>query len=178
MIRATVIAALCCIALNANAQDAKPNVEKRYVGRTMTGERVPFPEGVKRAVNGFEAALEQGDLKSLEEFLAPDLIVYEEGHAEMSRDQYLKEHAPADAQALKRRTIIGQPDARTSIHNGWALRTVKSVSEMAPRKSGDPVRRYSNTETLVLRERGGIWQIQHIHWSSSELKPADASNAQ
>ncbi|MEZ0470046.1 YybH family protein [Luteimonas salinilitoris] len=110
----------------------------------------------------FSDALSKGDLKTVEELLAPDVLILESGGAERSREEYLGHHAISDAKFLKgtHRQLLRRR-ARTAGDLVW----IGSESELHAEKDGKPLVLLS-TETMVLRQTPDGWRIAHIHWSS------------
>jgi mono/diheme cytochrome c family protein/ketosteroid isomerase-like protein len=123
------------------------------------------PEG---AVDAFFAALTAGDAKTAEGWLTPDVLVYESGHKESSRDEYVSHHLKADMDFLAHakverleRASNGGPDT------AW----VTTRSRMRAEHEGKPVDLYSNETMVLTRDAAQGWRIRHIHWSSAEAKP-------
>ena len=114
----------------------------------------------------FGKALAAGDMKTVEELLAPDVLILETGGAERSRAEYLGHHAISDAKFLKgSHHQLKRRTARTSGDLAW----IGSESELHASKDGKPLTLIS-TETMVLRKIGADWRIVHIHWSSRPKK--------
>ena len=124
-----------------------------------------------RAVDAFGAAIHAGKIQKAADWLAPDLLVLESGGAERSRDQYLAEHAAADAAFLAdARVERGHRVARASGDMAW-VGTESTVTRTVDGKAT----RYLSTETMVLRRGREGWKIVHIHWSSRADKAAPAN---
>ncbi len=166
---------LCLFATVSYAQPApQPTVTKQYVGRLMTGVPTPFPEDLKEANNGFGKALLDGDMKALEKYLVPDLIVFDMGRSAYSREQYIKQMARMDSAILKTRNFLTQPRIQVSIKGDSALMTASYSAEYRASVA------LGVTETLVYRKYGPVWQLQHLHRSwfpiaSTAPKPADGN---
>lgn len=122
-------------------------------------------------VERFEQALAAGDRDTALAQLAPDLVVFESGHAERSRDEYAASHLDADIAFLKTATTR-QTARRASADTDSAL--VLSESEVRSERNGKTTTR-ATLETLVLRRRDGRWQITHIHWSSRAIETVTGS---
>lgn len=114
-----------------------------------------------RAVDAFDAALKAGRLHELEQWLDPDVQVFESGHVEAGRDAYFAEHAAADAKFLASAQVTRE--ARTADASG-DLAWVSTRSTVA--RDG---KRHASIETMVLRRGKDGWKIVHIHWSSRPL---------
>ena len=128
---------------------------------------VPAAAGPAVAVvERFGKALAAGDMETVEELLAPDVLILETGGAERSRAEYLGHHAISDAKFLKgSHHQLKRRTARTSGDLAW----IGSESELHASKDGKPLTLLS-TETMVLRKTGADWRIVHIHWSSRPKK--------
>jgi ketosteroid isomerase-like protein len=125
----------------------------------------PPPEAEQAAafaVDDFGAKLAAGDLDGAAAWLADDLVVLESGGSEVSKAQYLAEHAPADAEFLRTATMT-QRRRRVDVVGdvAWVL----TEGELAATRDGEATT-YLTTETMVLRCTDAGWRIVHIHWSS------------
>ena len=119
------------------------------------------PDAVATATD-FHAALDAGNGEAASALLADDLTVYEEGHVERSKAEYLRSHLPADlvySRAVPGTTTLSQ----TFTHGDMAW--VISEGRTKGTFEGKPVDRIT-TETLILRLDAPGWRIVHIHWSS------------
>ena len=127
---------------------------------------VPAQAGAAVAVaERFSDALASGDLKTVEELLARDVLILESGGAERSRDEYLGGHAKHDAEFLKAAHItLKRRTAQASGDLVW----VGSESEIHASKD-DKMLMISSTETAILRKTDDGWKIVHIHWSSRRI---------
>ena len=112
----------------------------------------------QETVDTFHDALRNGDPALALSVLTRDVIVYEMGLVDQSRNAYAASHLPADMKAaagykqeLLRRRIGGTGDQR------WIVSTYR-------RRSKDLA--WTELETIFLRQVGGNWRITHIHWSS------------
>lgn len=113
-------------------------------------------------VDDFHAALVRGDTRAAVELLATDVLIFEEGGAERSRDEYARHHLAADAAFAAAATQLRT--ARSGRVDGdiaWILTEGRTTG----RFQGKPIDRVS-TETMVLKRADGMWRIAHIHWSS------------
>ncbi len=109
-------------------------------------------------IDAFHAAVRQGEASLALSHLTRDAVVYELGHANVSREAYAKSHLAADMRAERRldrelqgRVLEGAGDLR------WSMSTYRL------REGGNE---WTSLETMVLRRRDGRWRIAHIHWSS------------
>lgn len=118
--------------------------------------------GPAAVVDRFGRALAKGDLDTVKALLDPQVLVLESGGTEQSRDEYLSQHAPADA-AFLRDAKIHAGRRRVQVEGDFAW--VASESELHAQAKGKQITLQS-TETMVLRRDAGVWHIVHIHWSS------------
>ena len=126
------------------------------------GANAETPEA---AVDGFLNALAAGDAKRATHWLAPDVLIYESGSEENSRDQYVAQHMKADMQFLAQaKTERLENAANGSPWIAW----VTSRSRVQSQSGGKPVNLFS-TETMVLTREDEGWRIRHIHWSSAKF---------
>ena len=122
----------------------------------------PTNEAVLAVVNGFHAALKTGDRVMVQRLLAPDVVIFEAGHADLSFDVYAEDHLGADmayARATSRQ-ILSQAVSRRGAA-AWVV-TEAHVTGADDARVGDSVM----VETAVLEHDGRNWRIVHIHWSA------------
>lgn len=125
----------------------------------------PAESAPLRVAREFRAALARGDEATVQTLLAPEVLIFEGGGVERSREEYASHHMRGDMSFLKSAhyTLLRQSgDAADDI--AWVAG--EAEIEGAGRKG--PVRMRS-TETLVLRRTGDDWRIVHIHWSDRPL---------
>ncbi len=113
-------------------------------------------------VLAFHEAIARVDTSASLEYLDPDVVIFESGGAEMSREEFASHHMGADmeyAAATTREvtethtTVAGDVAVvmnRTQVTGTYRDREINSTG----------------TETVVLRRGDGNWRIVHIHWSS------------
>jgi len=126
----------------------------------------PAAENAVRVVDEFTAAIKGGRIDDASKLLDPALLVLESGGGEHSRDQYLSEHARADADYMK------------AVEQDLRYRKARVVDEMAwvatesvmTRKVGEVAQINLSTETMLLRNTKDGWRIVHIHWSSRPVQ--------
>ena len=113
-------------------------------------------------VDRFHDALRGGDRDAARDLLHPDVIVFEGGRTEMSREEYEQHHLGADMDfsAATTRTV---EDRRSQVRGdtAWVLSQTKTKGEFRGRNV-DSI----GIETMVLGRDGESWRILHIHWSS------------
>ncbi|OJY94957.1 MAG: hypothetical protein BGP25_06825 [Lysobacterales bacterium 63-13] len=162
VLAALLVAAACaCTARAAHAHEHDAHAAE-------ASQMLPADvQGAVAVVDRFSAALQAGDLKTVELLLDAGVLILESGGAERSRQEYLAHHAASDMEFLKDARV--QLVQRTTRRSG-ALVWVGSESEIHYRKD-DRAASLLSTETMILEEIGGIWRIVHIHWSSRARKP-------
>ena len=127
----------------------------------------PSARAAQQAVEGFHAALAAGETQKALDYLAPDVLIVEEGGAERSRAEYASHHLAADAAFT--RAVPGTPLSSTGDAIG-DLAYIVTETRMTGAYDGKPVDRLS-AESAVLRNGPLGWKIIHIHWSSRAANP-------
>lgn len=129
----------------------------------------PAAQEAVAVVEAFSAAIKGARIDEASALLDPNVLVLESGGSERSRDQYLAEHAQADADYMKEaRQAFRYRQARVVGDIAW----VGTESTVSHDKAGKTASSLS-TETMVLRKTAQGWKIVHIHWSS---RPAPENN--
>ena len=114
------------------------------------------------AVNAFHQALARGDKEAALAVLAADVLVYESGSAERSRDEYAVRHLQDDvafSQTTQRKIL--RSDSRID----GKLAVVTQEIETTGRYKDKDVHLFG-LETTVLERVHGRWRIKHVHWSA------------
>ena len=114
------------------------------------------------AVDAFHAALKASDTARALTFLAADVMIFEEGGAERSRDEYASHHLGSDA------AFAAASEATVTRRSGWAdgnVAWITSEGRTTGQFNGRAIDRLT-TETMVLKRHADGWRIHHIHWSS------------
>jgi len=114
------------------------------------------------AVDAFHVALAAGDSMKALGLLAPDVVIFESGGAEMSRDEYRSHHLPADIE-FATSTAREVTDRRVEAASDVAIVLTRSVTKGMFRDREIDSR---GAETMILRRTGEGWRISHIHWSA------------
>lgn len=114
------------------------------------------------AVGSFYEALASGDRDRVLALLDPGVVIFEQGGAEMSRDDYASQHLDEDIEFSRttRRKVVDQ-QAHAQGKFAWVLTT----SETSGSFQGKDVSS-RNVETMILEKTSQGWRIAHIHWSS------------
>jgi len=118
--------------------------------------------GAATTVDAFHAALKAGDTAAALTLLAPEVMIFEEGGAERSRDEYASHHLGSDA------AFAAASEVTVARRSGWAdgdVAWITSEGRTTGQFNGRAVDRLT-TETMVLKRHSDGWRIHHIHWSS------------
>jgi uncharacterized protein (TIGR02246 family) len=137
------------------------------VSAPLVAQEVGRPEDVVRA---FHDALATGDSALVLNLLAEDAVIFESGGVEASREEYRSNHRPADI-AFARSTEKEVTVDRVGFSGDVAW--VASHSTTTGSFRGRDVNR-AGTETMVLRRTQMGWRIEHIHWSSRDVRPEES----
>lgn len=128
------------------------------------GKEGEAPADVLRA---FHKALAAGDREGALALLDPAVVIFEQGGAEMSRDEYASHHLGDDIEFSRAtaRKVTEERSGRDRDH-AWVL----TISETSGSFQGKDVSS-RNAETIVLKRTESGWRIVHIHWSSRRQNP-------
>lgn len=115
----------------------------------------------------FGAAMASSDEATVKSLLAPDVLIYESGGQEASRDEYAAHHLKSDLAFLANAQIrvLGRKHGASG-----DLAWVATRSRITGMARDTPLDLYS-TESLVLKRLPGGWQIVHVQWSSRPAAP-------
>jgi ketosteroid isomerase-like protein len=114
-------------------------------------------------VNQFRDALQDGNIAQALSVLAPDVLIYEAGAEQVSREAYVAQHLKADIAQLAKVYVDTLSQAGHSDENSaWVTTRSRWVAREA-----DPRPPATVTEPIVLNRSPQGWRIAHIHWSSS-----------
>ncbi len=113
-------------------------------------------------VEQFHAALQSGDEKIILELLAEDVLIYESGGAERSREEYAGHHLHMDIKFMKNmiREVISQKVEET------AMTTLVFTESRTHGTFKNKDYNLLGKETVVLKQIEDGWKITHLHWSS------------
>lgn len=117
-------------------------------------------------MKSFHAALAAGDRAAALASLAPNVVIYESGYVEDSREKYASHHLGDDIAFAKTTT-------RKVLKHGERIEGNAAIiweeTETTGSFRGKDVHAIG-TETAVLEKTGDAWSIAHIHWSSRKAK--------
>jgi hypothetical protein len=89
-------------------------------------------------------------------------VIFEQGGAEMSRDEYASHHLASDMEFSRstNRKVVDQRSGTTG-DAAWVLTTYDTSGKF---RGKDVASR--DVETMLLMRDSSGWHITHIHWSS------------
>lgn len=116
-----------------------------------------------RLVDGFMAALANGQLEAARQAMTPDAVVMANGTVLGLRDGYIDGAAKGDAAAMKsvRSRELLHRDSRVGAQLGWVVSEKRMIGEGAGQ-----LRTMVLTETILVTKTPSGWKISGIHWSS------------
>jgi ketosteroid isomerase-like protein len=134
---------------------------------TVSGANAADLRDPLATADAFDRAITTGDEKQVLAMLAPDVLIYESGGQEASRDEYAASHLKADIafMAQMQRKVLGRKQGAAG-----ELAWVATRSRVSGTYKDKPVDMFS-TETLVLKQQADGWRIVHIQWSSQPATP-------
>ena len=117
------------------------------------------PEAV---IDAFHEALAGGDRQAVLDLLAEDVMIFESGGAEPSRDEYAHHHLGSDME-FSAATESKAVDRRRGgdEETAWVLTRTETSGTFRDREISA-----RGTETMILTRGENGWKIVHIHWSS------------
>ena len=120
----------------------------------------------EQTIADFHTALAAGNRAGVLAALAPDVVIFEGGEAELSRDEYASHHLAADLEfaSATKETVLSRTSA-VSGDTAWVLTRGERSGSFRGREVAT-----LDTETALLRRVGGRWLIAHLHWSSHAKK--------
>lgn len=120
----------------------------------------------EQVVDDFHQHLAEGWKEGALLHLSPELVLFEQGYAERSREAYASGQLESDMvfAASTQREIL-QRDGGSYAGRAW----VTTQAGVRGRVGGQSIDLQS-TETMLLRHIEGRWQITHIHWSAHPVE--------
>lgn len=117
-------------------------------------------------VSSFHAALSAGNREQALALLSPEVVIFESGGAEMSRDEYGSHHLAGDMEFVRAvKTAVVDEQSGQSADVAWVLRRTATTGKFRDKEINS-----RGTETMILRRTADGWRISHIHWSSHNAK--------
>jgi len=118
-------------------------------------------------VSAFHDALASGDSVTALSLLAEDVLIYESGGVEASREEYRSHHLPADiafASSTEREVTVERSGRSGDV--AWVLSRSTTTGTFREQEINSV-----GTETMLLGLTPEGWRIRHIHWSSRRASP-------
>lgn len=119
-------------------------------------------EKVIKVINQLREAIVSGDDALAARVMLDNITIYEQGHIESSRAEYLGHHFKQDV-AFAKAAPSKVVDVAVKVEGNMALVTANTTTDGVFQEK--PVKN-AGVETYVLRLQDGVWRILHIHWSS------------
>lgn len=133
------------------------------IGQAATAAPGPSQiETAEAALDGFQAALAAGDRDGALALLAPEVVIFEAGGAELSREEYAHHHLDSDMEFLAA-TTTERTDRRSGASGDLVWVLTRSRTSGTFRGSAVDSR---SVETALLARAEDGWKIVHLHWSS------------
>ncbi len=162
---AAFVAGLTAVTTSSIANEkATANAPKVTAAKAPDAATNPVADKVMAVVAQLREAIKTGDTMLAERSMAENITIFEQGHAEKSRAEYISHHFREDvvfAKAVPSKVVSSQ----VQIDGAMALVTAYSTTDGTFKDR--PIKN-AGVETYVLRLRGDTWLIEHIHWSSSK----------
>lgn len=107
-------------------------------------------------------AISAGDVETLRTLIAPEVLIFESGGVEASLAEYEGHHMPADMAFMKgmKPELLLQQIFEAG---GFVVVVTQFRIQGVVKEQNIDL---SSTETLLMKNIDGQWQIVHIHWSS------------
>ena len=141
--------------------------EHEHTAVTSAGPAMPASTSEPVAtVDRFFQSLAAGDAQSASAALDPNVLIFESGGAERSRQEYAAHHLGSDSEFLKSAKYRLVSRTGDSVGDLSWVATEARLSAEAHDKPVD----LQTTETMILRKNKDGWRIVHIHWSSHQAK--------
>jgi ketosteroid isomerase-like protein len=123
----------------------------------------PNEAAVTAVLESFYGAMKTGDTAAAMRLIAPDAMFIESGRLE-TRDEYEKNHLPADIQFEKQVSGKRGP-VRVTFDDDGDTAWVIATTDFQGTFDGSPVD-FISMQLMVLTRDSGEWRIRSIHWSS------------
>lgn len=137
-------------------------------GMAVAGQTAPDSTSMEptKVVSSFHAALAAGNREQALSFLSPEVIIFESGGAEMSREEYGSHHLAGDMEFVRAtKTTVVDEQSGQAADMAWVLRRTTTTGTFRGKQINS-----RGTETMILRRSETGWLIAHIHWSSHTPK--------
>lgn len=123
----------------------------------------------RHVVEAFHKALQDGAREAALALLSPNVVIFESGGAELSREEYASHHLEADLSFSK---TVDRKVTWTRDKNNGDLAWVLSRGTTTGNFRGKSIHSRFAESMVLVREDDG-WRIAHVHWSSRPVKRPD-----
>jgi hypothetical protein len=121
----------------------------------------------------FHQALQRNEPDKVLDSLAKDAVIYEQGFAEVSRDEWArKQLGPAIAFARDTERRVIRSRSGEADRSAWVISRTQTFVDVSGRKV-----MLEGAETAILRREGKQWKIVHLHWSAHEASAEETARA-
>jgi len=117
---------------------------------------------VKQVVDKLRTAIATGNTALAEEAMFERVSIFEQGHAELFRAEYLDHHFKQDVIFAKAVSSV-VTSSQTKVEGTLALGTAHTTTDGTYK--GTTIKN-AGVETYVLQLQTGCWRVEHAHWSS------------
>lgn len=159
------ILACLCMPLMAVAQPAGSPRTVQDLEQLQAAQLSP-----EQVVDDFHRRLAEGWKQGAEAHLDPQLLLFEQGYIEGSRQSYAGGQLYSDmvfAAATQRRLLHRR--SGTEGKAAWVLSQLRVRGQVGGQQID-----LETTETALLHQVEGRWRIQHLHWSAHPVGGAGA----
>ena len=122
---------------------------------------------VLSAVSAYRSAIAEGSLDKLAAVVEPELTVLEGMHLNRGWADYRDHHIGPEMKEWKSFSVADPSVVTVSVAGDWAYAVGRATYTIVmPEKTVV----LEAAETFVLRRRGGVWRVRHVH-SSARKRP-------
>ncbi len=158
--------------LPLQAEAAKKKSPHGQSAQTEASATVQSPADFADA---FHEAMRTRNREKILSMLAPDLVLFETGYMQATREEYIKNGLSDDADFAS--VMDYRPLSRGVIGSGQHMTVLTKASIKGI--FGDQRVDLVQSETMILRRTQTSWEIVHLHWSAHPRQPDDSGpNAQ
>lgn len=157
-----MIRRLAAAVISVAVLTASPVLAQEHDHHAIHDALEPAAADAALAVDAFHAALKAGDTAAALALMDPEVVIFEEGYAERSRDEYASHHLASDAAfSAETRSAQAWRSGRAMGDAAWIITEGRTTGVFNGRLA-DRI----TIETMVLGRTAEGWRIRHIHWSS------------
>lgn len=172
MYRFTTVLGLSLLAACGSSDGAADAEQTAKAGEVTAAYQATDPNQaateVRAVIAAYDSAVSASDTARAVSLLHPELVVYEHGHVEGSRDAFAKDHLLADMEFMRNATME-RGDRGVHVASGNDIAWTISPYELRGEYKGKKVHN-AGTETLVLVRGEDGWKIRHAHYSGHKIE--------